>query len=63
MEGDPKKALGPDGFTFVLFQKSRDLIKDDLWEVIDDFYKGASLSRKLIMLLSHSPKEEWCGAR
>ena len=30
------KALGPDGFTIDFFQSCRDLVKEDLWEVVEE---------------------------
>lgn len=47
LHGDPDKAPRPDGYTFAFFQKSLDIIKEDVWEAISFFNSGGSIIKEI----------------
>jgi hypothetical protein len=52
-------APDPDGLSFILYQKFCDVIKGDLVEMFDDFYKGElDLYRLNFALITVIPKEQ-----
>jgi hypothetical protein len=63
-ESYPKGAPGPDGMSFLFYQKLWHLIKSDLLAMFDDFHKGKlDLYRINFALITIIPKEEMLGQR